>query len=289
MNGLKVTKLGNIGQHTHLKVYFNYFCHYLSAQSSMPRYFMVLAYNGTRFHGWQYQPNANTVQELLETQLSKLLEPGLKITGAGRTDAGVHASSFTTHFDSEKSAFIESGQLMHTLNRMLPPDVSIYAIQRVRPDAHARFDALSRTYQYHILRKKDPFRTETTWLYTAPLNPEIMQQGAERLLHYNDFRSFCKVHTDVRTFICRIEEASWEFRPEEWIFTIKADRFLRNMVRAIVGTLWEMGRGKLSISDLDAILEAGNRSAAGLSVPASGLILTAIDYPSHLYPVSGRA
>lgn len=255
----------------------------------MPRYFMELAYNGTRFHGWQCQPNANTVQELLENQLSKLLEPGLKITGAGRTDAGVHASSFTTHFDSEKSAFIESGQLMHTLNRMLPPDVSIYAIHRVRTDAHARFDALSRTYQYHILRKKDPFRTETTWLYTAPLNPEIMQQGAERLLHYNDFRSFSKVHTDVKTFICNIEEANWEFRPEEWIFTIKADRFLRNMVRAIVGTLWEMGRGKFALSDLDAILKAGNRSAAGLSVPASGLILTAVAYPPQLYCTAREA
>ena len=255
----------------------------------MPRYFMELAYNGTRFHGWQCQPNATTVQELLETQLSKLLEPGLKLTGAGRTDAGVHASSFTAHFDTGQSDLAQNSQFLYKLNSMLPPDVAILGLRVVRNDAHARFDALSRTYRYHILRKKDPFRAETSWLYTAPLHSDIMQQGAEQLLNYTDFRSFSKVHTDVKTFICHIEKASWEFGSDEWIFTITADRFLRNMVRAIVGTLWEMGRGKILLSDLDAILNAGNRCAAGFSAPASGLMLTSVGYPAQLYlPVGGE-
>ena len=249
----------------------------------MPRYFIELCYNGNGFHGWQYQPNAITVQEVIETNLSKLLGGPTGVTGAGRTDTGVHASYYVAHFDTDRTELENSEPFIYKLNGMLPPGIAILNIKQVNSEAHARFDAVLRTYQYRIQRKKDPFRSEFSWLYSAPLNKEVMQKGAEILLNHNDFRSFSKVHTDVKTFICNIQKAEWSFSETEWIFTISADRFLRNMVRAIVGTLWELGRGKISLEDMDLIIKSGNRSNAGLSVPASGLTLTDIKYPEHVF------
>ena len=248
----------------------------------MHRYFLNFSYDGSAYHGWQIQPNALSVQEVMTSVLRRLLEKDLDIIAAGRTDAGVHALDMTAHFDT---AFpVEDLKVMaNKLDRMLPADIAIHSLRRVRPDAHARFDALSRTYQYRLVLQKNPFlRDYSLRLYYEP-DVEAMNKAAARLLEYSDFTSFSKVHTDVRTFICKVMLAHWERRDSELIFTIQADRFLRNMVRAIVGSLLEVGKGKINDEDFCRIIEARDRCKAGTSMPARALYLIEVKYCDDLY------
>lgn len=240
------------------------------------RYFIKLAYNGTNYHGWQVQPNASSVQETLNNALSVILNSDIKSMGAGRTDTGVHAKEMFAHFDYTPTLEIES--TLHKLNSYLPKDIAIYDIIPVHDDAHARFDAKKRTYQYHISSVKDVFSQEECWYYHQNLEVELMNQAAKILLNHTDFQCFSKVNTDVNTFNCTIYEAYWKQENNQLIFTISADRFLRNMVRAIVGTLVNVGLHKITLADFNSIIENKNRSEAGFSVPAQGLFLTKIEY-----------
>jgi tRNA pseudouridine38-40 synthase len=241
------------------------------------RYFIKLAYNGTAYHGWQYQPNASSVQEVLNKGLSVLLNTEISIMGAGRTDTGVHASQMYAHFDYESK--IDSKQLVHKLNSYLPKDITIYDVFPVHEEAHARFDASSRTYEYHINTFKDPFLQELSWYFHQNLDVDLMNEASKLLFNHTNFQSFSKVNTDVNTFDCTIYEAYWKLQGSTLIFTISANRFLRNMVRSIVGTLVNVGLGKITIADFNAIIESKSRDKAGFSVPAHGLYLTKIDYP----------
>ena len=252
----------------------------------MNRYFLYIAFNGTRYCGWQNQPNGLSVQQYIEDKLSILLRQPIFIVGAGRTDAGVHAKQMVAHFDSE-NPIDDLGFLANKVNNLLPHDIAIERIARVRKDAHARFNALSRTYRYYITDGKDPFNYE--WVCRMSLKGidfERMNEACKILYEYSDFASFSKSHTDVKTHICRIAYAQWEQENRIWVFTIQADRFLRNMVRAIVGTLFEVGRGKCSFSDFRQVIEAKDRCRAGTSVPAKGLSLVEIIYPAELFCVS---
>jgi tRNA pseudouridine38-40 synthase len=240
------------------------------------RYFIKLAYNGTNYHGWQVQPNASSVQETLNNALSVILNSDINSMGAGRTDTGVHAKEMFAHFDYTPTLEIES--TLHKLNSYLPKDIAIYDIIPVHQDAHARFDAKKRTYQYHISSVKDVFSQEECWYYHQNLEVELMNQAAKILLSHTDFQCFSKVNTDVNTFNCTIYEAYWKQENNQLIFTISADRFLRNMVRAIVGTLVNVGLHKITLADFNSIIENKNRSEAGFSVPAQGLFLTKIEY-----------
>lgn len=244
------------------------------------RYFIELMYDGSRFHGWQSQDNSETIQEIIETGLRYKMCLVGRITGCGRTDAGVHATNFYAHFD-HKTVF-EPSQLesiTFSLNRFLPFEIAVVRIFPVKDEAHARFDAISRTYKYSILLKKDAFLFRYSWLLQENLNLELMNETSKILLQYNDFTSFSKLHSDSRTNLCTLTHASWEQVNNQLIFTITADRFLRNMVRAIVGTVVEAGRGKLTMADFRTVIEAKNRSKAGVSVPASGLFLHNVSYP----------
>ena len=240
------------------------------------RYFIKLAYNGTNYHGWQVQPNASSVQETLNNALSVILNSDINCMGAGRTDTGVHAKEMFAHFDYTPTLEIES--TLHKLNSYLPKDIAIYDIIPVHEDAHARFGAKKRTYQYHISSVKDVFSQEECWYYHQNLEVELMNQAAKILLNHTDFQCFSKVNTDVNTFNCTIYEAYWKHENNQLIFTISADRFLRNMVRAIVGTLVNVGLHKITLADFNSIIENKNRSEAGFSVPAQGLFLTKIEY-----------
>lgn len=220
------------------------------------------------------------MQQTLNNALSILLREDVETTGAGRTDAGVHATTFVAHFDTQKTRDeLDIPPLIHKLNRILPSDIAILQIEAVLPEVHARFSALSRTYHYFICTRKDPFLVGRSWLFQRKLNMEAMQQAAELLLGYEDFESFSKTNTQVKTFLCRISRAKWEQEEGLLKFEITADRFLRNMVRAIVGTLVEVGLGKISPNDFADIIESKDRSQAGYSVPACGLFLTDIQYP----------
>lgn len=241
------------------------------------RYFIKFAYNGTNYHGWQYQPNASSVQETLNKVFSTLLQEDIDIMGAGRTDAGVHAKQMFGHFDSEKK--IDVPTFIHKANSFLPKDIVIYDIIPVHEEAHARFDATSRTYHYHISTYKNVFNKELAWQFGQSLDVAAMNEAAGLLLGYTDFKCFSKSNTDVNTYNCKITEAFWTIKKEELIFTISADRFLRNMVRAIVGTLINIGLHKITIPDFIQIIEDRNRENAGFSVPAHGLYLTQITYP----------
>ena len=243
------------------------------------RYFIYLSYNGTNYHGWQVQPNALTVQETLNNALSTMLQEEIETVGAGRTDTGVHASFFTAHFESLNNKLDKDKKWVYKLNGILPDDIVINNITRVSPDAHARFDALSRTYKYHISKKKDPFNREFSYLLYGHLDINKMNKASLLLYDYTDFTSFSKLHADVKTNNCRVSLVKWEQIGNQIIFTIKADRFLRNMVRAIVGTLLEAGRGKLGIDEFRKIIESKDRSQAAASAPAHGLFLTNIEYP----------
>ncbi|SHF80766.1 tRNA pseudouridine38-40 synthase [Bacteroides luti] len=249
----------------------------------MQRYFIYLAYEGTNYHGWQVQPNGVSVQECLQKALSTLLRVETEVVGAGRTDAGVHAKLMVAHFDSEKED-LNLALLTDKLNRLLPPDISVYRVCKVHPEAHARFDALSRTYKYYITSVKSPFNRHLKWRMHGSLNYELMNEAAKILFEYTDFTSFSKLHTDVKTNNCKIMQAEWIQEDETtWVFTVKADRFLRNMVRAVVGTLVEVGRGKMSIEEFRKVIELKDRCKAGASVPGHALFLVDIEYPAETF------
>lgn len=241
------------------------------------RYFIEFAYNGKNYHGWQQQPNAPSVQETLGKAISVLLRSTVEITGAGRTDTGVHAKQMFAHFDTDIS--FEADILKNKLNSYLPKDIAIIKIHTVDDDAHARFDAVKRTYEYHITNVKDVFEEPLSWYCHHNLDVEKMNQAAKILFEFEDFQCFSKVNTDVKTFLCKIMEANWTKTENKLVFTVAADRFLRNMVRAIVGTLVNVGMGKLSLEDFRKIIESKNRNEAGASAPAHGLFLTKVEYP----------
>jgi tRNA pseudouridine38-40 synthase len=240
------------------------------------RYFIKLAYNGSRYHGWQYQPNASSVQETINKAISTLLNSEISIMGAGRTDTGVHAKIMYAHFDFETP--FNKTSLVHKLNSFLPKDIVIYDIIVVEEAAHARFDALKRTYTYQINTFKDPFLQEQSWYFHQELDIDLMNEAAILLFNHIDFQCFSKVNTDVGTFDCRIFEASWKQNHNRLVFTISANRFLRNMVRSIVGTLVNVGLHKITLDDFNSIIVDKNRDKAGFSVPAHGLYLTEIEY-----------
>ena len=240
------------------------------------RYFIELAYKGTNYHGWQYQPNAASVQETLNKALSILLKTDIDIVGAGRTDSGVHAKQMFAHFDYDSE--IDTKHLIQKLNSFLPKDIVIFNILKVADEAHARFDATKRTYEYHIHTTKDAFENDDSWLYQNMLDLDKMNQACKILFKQNDFECFSKVNTDVNTFNCVIFDANWNKIGNRIVFTISADRFLRNMVRAIVGTMINIGIGKINLTDFEKIIESKDRSEAGFSVPAHGLYLTKIEY-----------
>ncbi|MBI9052895.1 MAG: tRNA pseudouridine(38-40) synthase TruA [Bacteroidales bacterium] len=249
----------------------------------MYRYFIQLSYKGTNYHGWQIQPNAISVQEVLVKAFSTILREDIEISGAGRTDTGVHAINYIAHFNSTYQNIHLDKKFVFKLNSYLPKDIAIHNIKYVKNDAHARFDAMSRTYNYYIHQEKDPFLLESSTFIPQTLDIEKMNKAANLLLDYTDFTSFSKLHTDVKTNNCKILEAYWEQENHKLIFTIKADRFLRNMVRAIVGTLLEIGRHKITIDDFTKIIESKDRSNAGVSVPSQGLFLSSIEYPECIF------
>lgn len=248
------------------------------------RYFIYLAYNGANYCGWQSQPNGISIQESLEKALSTILRKEIAIVGAGRTDAGVHARQMVAHFDVNLEG-ISTSYLSNKLNSFLSKDIAIHKIVEVKPDAHARFDAISRLYRYYIITEKDPFCYDTHCRIRETLDLENMNKCAQLLLSYDDFTSFSKLHTDVKTNLCKITKAEWVKHDNEYIFTIEANRFLRNMVRAIVGTLLEAGRNRLDIQGMKRIIEAKDRSVAGKSVFAKGLFLENIEYPSEIFDI----
>lgn len=241
------------------------------------RYFISFAYNGKNYCGWQYQPHSPSVQETLNKALSTLLRTTIDATGAGRTDTGVHATQMYAHFDYEGN--IDSDALTKRVNAFLPKDIVVYRFIPLHDEAHARFDATSRSYEYHIHTFKDAFIHEGSWFNFHPLDVDKMNEAAQVLFDYIDFKCFSKTHTDVKTFNCKITEARWEQHGNKLVFHISADRFLRNMVRAIVGTLVEVGLGKSTMQDVRNIIESRDRNKAGFSVPAHGLYLTKVIYP----------
>ncbi|MBD0778014.1 tRNA pseudouridine(38-40) synthase TruA [Maribacter sp. ANRC-HE7] len=244
------------------------------------RYFIVFSYFGKSYHGWQIQPNAITVQEVLEDGLSKLLRQSLSVVGAGRTDAGVHAKQMYAHFDFDGE--FDADELVYRLNALLPDDIAIAEIRAVKEDAHARFDAIERTYEYWITQEKNPFYSESAHYLRHRLDVQAMNEAARLLLEHRDFECFSKSNTDVRTFNCDVKRAEWTVDADKLVFTIVADRFLRNMVRAVVGTLIEVGIGKSDLEYVRNVLKSKDRSLAGPSVPAKGLYLTKISYPEAL-------
>ena len=245
------------------------------------RYFLELAYRGTQYHGWQRQPNGLSVQEAVETALTTVLRQPVAIVGSGRTDTGVHAGQQFAHFESDRPL---PAQLLRSLNSLLPPDIAIFDCFPVRDDDHARYTATFRYYQYQIIHRKDPFRQGLAYLFPWPLAIEQMNKAAERLLYHTDFESFSKVKTDVRTFNCRIDFAYWEQKPNgDLMFHIRADRFLRGMVRAIVGTLLLVGQERLSAEGFEQIILDRDRRRAGRSAPAEGLSLVEVGYPPEVF------
>ena len=243
----------------------------------MSRFFITLSYNGKNYHGWQIQPNGSSVQETIEKALGTILRSEISIVGAGRTDTGVHAKKMIAHFDTDIE--INTTELPRRLNCFLPSDIAIQKIEPVADDLHARFSATKRSYEYHLVTEKDVFCTETAYFYLGTLDFDAMNEAASKLFNYIDFTSFSKLHTDVKTNNCTIYEARWEqVSPSHWIFHISADRFLRNMVRAIVGTLLMVGTKKISVDGFCQIIESKDRCKAGTSAPAHGLYLTEVVY-----------
>lgn len=252
----------------------------------MRRYFIFFSYDGTAYHGWQRQPNASSVQQSLEEALTRILRREVSVTGAGRTDTGVHARMMAAHLDWEPSQeqqvedALDVLALKDKLNRLLPPDIAVNRILEVDPELHARFSATARRYEYTVILRKDPFlNSHAMRLFRRP-DFELMNKAAARLLEVEDFTSFAKLHADTKTNICHVTRAEWREQTDGvWIFTIQADRFLRNMVRAIVGTLLDVGMGKLTLDGLEEVINDRNRCSAGMSVPAQGLSLVDITYP----------
>jgi len=250
------------------------------------RYLIKLSYDGSAFHGWQIQSNAHTVQAEMEQKLSLFFGEKVSVTGCGRTDTGVHARNFYAHFDLKKELPFSSKDLIYKLNRFFDDSIAIYQLQRVPDDFHARFSAISRTYRYYLHQIKNPFLTRYSYYFPGNLDLVNMNKAAEILMKYRDFTSFSKLHTQTATNICHVTEAFWkEHENGKLIFTITADRFLRNMVRAVVGTLMEIGKGKIKPEAIQTIIEAKERQKAGYSVPAHGLFLEEILYdPAVMNP-----
>ncbi len=248
----------------------------------LQRYFIRFSYDGTHYHGWQIQPNGVSVQSTMTSIMQRYFGPELQLTAAGRTDAGVHATTMYAHFDTDKSLG-DLAALANKLTYMMPPDIAVQAVLPVTLDANARFDALSRTYEYRMSAVKNPFARQYVAPFYGPLNVKAMNEAAASLFDFTDFTSFSKVHTDVKTNNCRIMKAEWQERGEELVFVVQADRFLRNMVRAIVGTLLQVGRGKLDTAGFRAVIEQKDRCAAGTSVEAKGLFLVDIQYPDRIF------
>ena len=256
------------------------------------RYFITLSYDGTRYHGWQVQPNGISVQGELQRALSLLLRQDIQVTGAGRTDTGVHARMMVAHFDLATTPPLSTrlNDLTYKLNRLLPADIAIQKVEPVADDMHARFSALSRTYRYFLHTGKSPFLRQYSWQTHYTLDFQLMNAAADILTEYDDFGAFCKSHADVKTTICHVSHAQWHrvandaqqpgATTEQWYFEITANRFLRNMVRAVVGTLVEVGRHRLSLQDFRKVIEGGKRSDAGESMPANALFLERICYPN---------
>ena len=242
------------------------------------RYFIQLSYNGTAYHGWQIQNNAITVQQVINEKLGIILQEKINVVGAGRTDTGVHAEFYMAHFDLINK-ITDFDKFLDKINKILPKDIAVQQVYKVNNEVNTRFDAISRTYEYRITKVKNPFLTNFAWYNRISLDIDLMNKAAEILFDYTDFTSFSKTGTQVKTNNCKIYFTEWRINDNLLIFKIKADRFLRNMVRAIVGTLLDVGKGKLSIEDFRKIIESKNRSNAGLSVPAHGLFLTEIEYP----------
>ena len=241
------------------------------------RYFVTFSYDGGRYHGWQIQPNGDSVQAQLQRALSLLLRSEIIVTGAGRTDAGVHARMMVAHFDFD--AEIDGCQLTYKLNKLLPYDIAVSGVEQVADDLHARFSATSRMYRYYLHTEKNPFLCRTSCELHYPLDFSEMNKAAKLLFEYEDFGAFCKAHADVKTTICHITTAEWhQTSPATWYFEIRANRFLRNMVRAVVGTLVDVGRGRITIDDFRKIVEGKKRTEAGESMPAHALFLEDITY-----------
>lgn len=272
------------------------------------RYFIYLSYDGTNYHGWQIQPNGNSVQAELNRAVSIICGTTTEVVGAGRTDAGVHASMMVAHFDNnntgifsdaENSLYESCRKATERLNRILPRDIAVAKVLPVKDEAHARFSATARTYQYHIHKGRNPFMQHYSYCPPYPIDIDKMNKAAQCLFDYTDFTSFSKLHTDVKTNNCKIMKVCWEKTSKEncplsndnsfyaneeaWVFTIQADRFLRNMIRAIVGTLLDVGRGIITIEQFKEIIEKKNRCAAGTSVPGNALFLTDIQYPQEIF------
>lgn len=245
------------------------------------RYFFEIAYKGTNYHGWQKQLNAISVQGVLEKTLSTFFRDDISITGSGRTDTGVHCEQQYFHADLKEE--FESEEVIYRLNTFLPADISIRSIRKVKPDAHARFDALERRYEYRISRVKNPFLNETAYKFLKDLNISDMNLAAAVLLEHSDFQSFSKIKTDAATFNCNITRAEWVLDNDLIIFYVSANRFLRGMVRAITGTLLDVGMGKSSISDFEEIIKSKDRKRAGVSTPSEGLFLTRVNYPDSIF------
>jgi len=260
------------------------------------RYFIHLSFDGSRYHGWQIQPNGISVEGELERCLSTLLSAPIDVVGAGRTDAGVHARHMVAHFDAPDGAgtlVADTSQLAYKLNRMLPPDIRISSIEEVADDMHARFSAKWRTYHYYLSLTPTPFNRHYTWLCHYNLDFPLMNEAASLLMQYDDFACFCKSHTDVKTTLCNVVQAEWIKIPSppsivncqlstvncpDWVFVIKANRFLRNMVRAVVGTLVEVGRHRMSLEQFRSVIEGKSRCQAGESMPGNALFLEKIEY-----------
>lgn len=241
------------------------------------RYFITFSYDGTAYHGWQIQPHSISVQEELQKALSTLLRQTIEVVGAGRTDTGVHARKMIAHFDFETA--VDCPQLVYKLNKILPKDIAVQKVELVADDMHARFSATSRTYHYFVHLAKDPFQRAYSWQVYGEPDFELMNEAAKVLMEYRDFTSFSKVNTDTKTNDCTITEAHWDRVGDgQWRFTITANRFLRNMVRAIVGTLVEVGRGRMTIAQLRQVIEAKDRCRAGDSVPGNALFLVEVEY-----------
>lgn len=250
----------------------------------MPRFFIQLSYNGTAYHGWQIQENTRlTVQGMLNEILSRLINQEILVTGCGRTDTGVHARDFYAHFDCSSDLLNDHDKWVFRFNNALPDDIAVHKIFKVGEASNSRFDAVSRTYEYIITKKKDPFLINTAWFLYGDLDVNEMNKAASLLLKHTDFSSFAKSNTQSFTNNCKLYEAEWRIEGDQLIFRISADRFLRNMVRAIVGTLTEVGKGKINMKQFIEIIESKNRSNAGFSVPAEGLYLIKVEYPKDYF------
>jgi len=242
----------------------------------MPRYKIDLQYLGKNYHGWQKQPNAHSVQSEIEAKLSQILQHEIELVGCGRTDTGVHASHYVAHFDSEVA--VDCSKTTLSLNRMLPADISVFSIELEQPDFHARFSAVSREYKYFIDFEKSAFRGDLAWCTKVNLDFQLLEKACEIITNHTHFTAFCKGDIPNDNDVCIIHHAQWETTETGLVFTVKANRFLRNMVRAMVGTLIEVGSEKISLQEFQRILNSGTRSDAGKSVPAHGLFLSKIEY-----------